>query len=99
MPNVQCSTSTFRADTFDDMAGRCDGKARRYVDLRNRDTIEAERAVTLLAEEMHVKVVVIVTSMTVTQLIAQGTGTVLDGVHQVMLAEERQGTEDARLVN
>ena len=52
----------------------------------------------ILAEEMHMQVVVIVAAMTVTQLIAQGTRAVFDGMHKMVLAEECQGTEDARLV-
>ena len=77
------------------MTGRGSHETGRHVHLRHGYTVEAERAVALFTEEMYVKIVVIVATVPMTQLIAQGTRAILDGVHEMMLAEKCQGAEDA----
>ena len=53
----------------------------------------------MLTEEMHMQVVVIAAAVTVTQLISRGARAILNGVQKMVLAEKRQGAENARLVN
>ena len=53
-----------------------------------------------LAIEVHMLVVVaVVTVVTMTKLIAHAVATVLDDVHQVVLAEKGERTKDARLID
>ena len=62
-------------------------------------TFQTVRLLTLFTVEVRVLVVVVLLTMTVTELIPRAVAAPLDGVHQVVLAEERQGTEDVRLVD
>jgi hypothetical protein len=55
---------------------------------------------TPLTEEVDVEVIIIaVGSMAVAKLEAQPAAAVFDGMHQMLLAEEAKGSEDATLVN
>lgn len=66
----------------------------------NGRVVETESAVALLAEEMGVQVVVlIVVVLTAAQLVAHVALAVLHVVHQMVVAEELQRAEDARLVD
>lgn len=88
-----------RADALDDIVGRRHRKARRHRHLGNLDGVQAVGALTALAEEVDVQVVVVLVAMAMAQLIAQRAAPVLDGMHHVVLAEERQRAEHARLVD
>ena len=70
MFNDSCA---IRADALNDVGGGGDGEAWRHINLWNGDTIKTERAMTVLAEEMNVQIVVILAAVTVAQLIAQAT--------------------------
>lgn len=67
-------------------------------DGRNFCVVETERASALFTMEVWVLVVVMVVIMTVAELVAQAIA-VLDDMHEVFLSEEREGTEDVRLVD
>ncbi len=60
--------------------------------------VEAERASALLTMEVWVLVVVMVVIIAVAEFIAQAIA-VLDDMHEVFFSEEREGTEDVRLVD
>ena len=64
----------------------------------NLCVVEAERASALLTMEVWMLVVVVVVPMTVAELVAQAIA-VLNDMHEVLLSEEREGTEDVRLVD
>ena len=62
--------------------------------------VQTEGAMTALTIEMHMLVVVIVVTMVaVAEFIAHAVAAILDDVHQMVLAEEGERTEDARLVD
>ncbi len=67
-------------------------------DGRNFCVVEAERASALLTMEVWVLVVVMVVIIAVAEFIAQAIA-VLNDMHEVLLSEEREGTEDVRLVD
>lgn len=81
------------------MAGRRSHITWRYAYFRHWYAVEAECTVALLTEKVYMQVIVVIAAMTVTKLISQRAGAVLDGVYEMVLTEERQSTEDARLVN
>ena len=61
---------------------------------------QAEGAMTALAIEVHMLVVVaVVTVVTMTELIAHAVAAILDDVYQVVLTKNSKCTEDTRLVN
>ena len=64
----------------------------------NLRVVEAERASALLTMEVWMLVVVVVVPMTVAELVAQAIA-ILDDMHEVFFTEEREGTEDVRLVD
>lgn len=67
-------------------------------DGRNFCVVEAERASAFLTMEVWMLVVVMVVIIAVAEFIAQAIA-VLDDMHEVFLSEEREGTEDVRLVD
>ena len=67
-------------------------------DGRNFCVVETERASALFTMEVWVLVVVMVVIIAVAEFIAQAIA-VLDDMHEVFLSEEREGTEDVRLVD
>lgn len=67
-------------------------------DGRNLCVVETERASALFTMEVWVLVVVMVVIIAVAEFIAQAIA-VLDDMHEVFLSEEREGTEDVRLVD
>ena len=67
-------------------------------DGRNLCVVEAERASALLTMEVWMLVIVVVVPMTVAELVAQSIA-VLDDMYEVLFTEEREGTEDIRLVD
>ena len=70
------------------------------LDGGNRDVVDAERAVARFAVEVYVLVVVVLVAVVAqAEFVAHAVAAVLDDVYQVVLAEQRQGTEYTRLVN
>ena len=70
------------------------------MNSRNGSLGYAERALAPFAEEVYMLVVVVLMSVVaVAQLVAYTVGTILDDMHQMVLAEQRQSPEYARLVN
>ena len=67
-------------------------------DGRNLCVVEAECASALLTMEVWMLVVVVVVPMTMAELVAQAIA-VLDDMYEVLFSEEREGTEDIRLVD
>ena len=67
-------------------------------DGRNLCVVEAERASALLTMEVWMLVVVVVVPMTMAEFVAQAIA-VLDDMYEVLFSEEREGTEDVRLVD
>ena len=45
------------------------------------------------------QVVIVVVAMTMAELIAYAVAAAFDGMYEVMFTEEREGSEDVRLVN
>lgn len=70
----------------------------RNADFRQGDIVQADGASALLTEEMNVFVIIELLVVALTQLVLHATVATLNGMHQVMFPEERQGTEDTRLV-
>ena len=60
--------------------------------------VETERASALITMEVWMLVIVVVVPMTMAELVAQAIA-VLDDMHEVFFSEEREGTEDVRLVD
>lgn len=67
-------------------------------DGRNHSVVEAERTVATHAVEVRVLVVVVVMIVAVAKLIASAFA-ILNQVHEVLIAEERECPEDIRLVD
>ena len=74
-------------------------KALGQLNLRHIGIVETERLLTSLTEEVRMLVVVVLVVVAVAELIAHTLAAALDDMHEVMLAEEGQGTEDVRLVD
>ena len=96
--NLISFPTTFRANASDDVVGSVHLVAFGNGDGRNLCVVEAERASALLTMEVWMLVVVVVVPMTVAELVAQAIA-ILDDMHEVFLSEEREGTEDVRLVD
>ena len=92
--------TTFRAKALGHVVDAGQLVAGRKRDGRDGSVGQTERAVAALAVEVDVLVVVIgVAVVAVAQLVAHAVATILDDMHQMVFAEQRQRTEDARLVN
>ena len=66
----------------------------------DRGVVQAEGAVAAFAVEVYVLVIVLgVAVVAVAQFVAHAVAAVLDDVYQMVLAEQRQCAEDARLVD
>lgn len=74
-------------------------EARRQHHLRQLNAIETIGLLTLFAIEMRMLVVVVLMTMTMTELISRSIAAALDDMHQMILSEEGQCTEDVRLVD
>lgn len=70
----------------------------RQLHLGHLDAIQTVRLLALFAIEVGMEVVVVVIVMAMAQLVAGAVTSSLDGMHQVMLAEERKSAEHVRLV-
>jgi hypothetical protein len=69
------------------------------VNRRNGCLLKAIGAMALLAEEMHMEVVILMVTMAVAEFIAHAVAAVLYDVHQMMLTEEGECTKHARLID
>ena len=90
---------TVWTDAFYHIVHRRHNEPLRQVDTRHRDMVQTVGLLTSLAIEMDVQVVVNTVMAAMTQLIAHSVTTILNDVYQVVFAEQRQRTEDARLVD
>jgi hypothetical protein len=70
----------------------------RQLHLGHLYPIETVCLLALLAIEVRMQIVVVVIMVTMTELVAGTIATTLDGVHQVVLAEKRKGTENIGFV-
>ena len=86
-------------DALDDIVDGGHQEAVRNIDLGHGDVRQAEGAVTLLAEEVNMQVIILVVAMAVAEFIAHAVTTILYDMHQMMLTEESERTKDARLVD
>ena len=57
------------------------------------------RVVACVYDVAHGMVVVVVVAVTMAEFIAYAVAAAFDGVYEVMFTEEREGSEDVRLVN
>ena len=62
-------------------------------------TIETIGLLTHLTVEGGMQVVIVGVAMTMAELIAYAVVAAFDGMYEMVLTEEREGTEDVRLVN
>jgi hypothetical protein len=62
-------------------------------------TIETIGLLTHLTVEVGMQVVIVVVAVTMAELIAYAVVAAFDGMYEMVLTEEREGTEDVRLVN
>lgn len=92
------SPATFRADASDDVVCGVYFIAFGNGDGRDFSVVEAKGAPATLAMEVRVLVVIVVVVMAVAELVAHAFA-VLDDMHEVFFAEERESTEDVRLVD
>ena len=68
-------------------------KARRQGDLRHVHIVQTIRLLAYLTEEMGMLILVVVVVMTVAEFVARPITAALDGMHEMVLTEQRQGTE------
>ncbi len=70
------------------------------LDAGYGDVIDAERAVAGFAVEVYVLVVIVLVAVVAqAEFVAHAVTAVLDDMYQVVLTEQRQGSEYTRLVN
>ncbi len=93
------SFATVRADAFDDEVGRVGQEAFGQFNVRQRLVVDAIGSLALLTEEMGMEVFIVLMAMAVAQLIFHALAPPFNDMNQMMLAEEGQGAEDARLVD
>ena len=74
-------------------------ESRRQLHLGHFNTIETIRLLAHLTVEVWVLVVIVVLAVTTAELIACAVAATFDGMHQVLLTEEGEGSEDIRLVD
>lgn len=87
------------ADALEHIVFRVKFKALWQINLRQRDTLQAISLLAYLAEKMGMLIVVMVMVVTVAELVLRAVATAFDGMHQMVLAEKRQGAEHIRLVD
>lgn len=86
-------------DAFHHVVDRRHDETLGQIDAWHRDMVETVGLLTPFAIEMDVQVVVNTVMVAMTQLIAHAVTTILNDVYQVVFAEQRQRTEDARLID
>ena len=74
-------------------------KALRQFYLRHLNAIQTVGLLALLAVEVGMHIIVVIIVMTMAEFKAQTIHSAIDGMHQVMLAEELQRTENARFID
>ena len=62
-------------------------------------TVEAVSALTNLAEEVRMLVVVVLLAVTVAEFVFRAVAAALDGMYQMVLTEQGESPEDVRLVD
>ena len=61
--------------------------------------VKAVSALTYLAEEVRMLVVVVLLAVTVAEFVFRAVAAALDGMHQMMFPEQGESTEDIRLID
>ena len=69
------------------------------VDVRQRYTLQTVCLLTHFTEEVRMLVVVMLMTMTVTELVFSAIAAAFDGMYQMVFAKECQGTEHIRFVD
>ena len=69
-----------------------------HADLWQGDVVQTNGTATLLAEEMHMLIIIKFLVMAQAQFVLHAAVAALNGMYQVLFLEECQGTEDAGLV-
>ena len=87
------------AYSFDDVIDRMDLEPLRYSRFGQLHAVETIGLLTHLTIEVGMLVVVVVVAVTVAELIAYAVAAAFNGVYEMMLTEEREGSEDIRLVD
>ena len=85
--------------SFDDVIDRTDLEPLRYSRFGQLHAVETISLLTHLTIEVGMLVVVVVVAVTVAELIAYAVAAAFNGVYEMMLTEEREGSEDIRLVD
>lgn len=86
-------------DALEHIVGRVEFKTLRKSDLRQFHPLQTIGLLAYLTEEMGVLVIIMVMVVTVAEFVLRAITTALDGMHQMMLAEEGEGAEYIRLVD
>ena len=94
-----CNAGTLGADAFDQIVGRMHHKANGQRYGRHWQMVEAESALALFTEEMHMQVIIYIMMATMTQFIAHSIASILDDMYQMAITEERQCAEYSRLID
>ena len=87
------------ADALEHIVLGMEFKTLRESDLRQFHPLQTIGLLAYLTEEMGVLVIIMVMVVTVAEFVLRTITTALDGMHQMMLAEKREGTEHIRLVD
>ena len=74
-------------------------EAGRQFRIWNLQTVQAVSALTNLAEEVRMLVVVVLLAVTVAEFVFRAVAAALDGMHQMVLPEQGESPEDVRLVD
>lgn len=93
------SGATEWTESLEHVAGRHGTEANRYFNWRNRDVVEAEGLVAVLAIEVNVQVVIGVVVMALAQLVAHTFAFAFDGMYKMVRAKECQRSGYTRLVD
>ena len=86
-------------DALEHIVGRVEFKTLWQRDLWQFHPLQTIGLLAYLTEEMGVLVIIMVVVVTVTEFVLRAITTTLDGMHQMMLAEEGEGAEHVRLVD
>lgn len=91
--------SAIRAFSLDDEGNGVGVISFGQFEARDMDVFHAEGAMARFAVEVDVPIVVIAFAVLLAELIVEHTSSVFEGMHHLMLQEEREHTEYARLVH
>jgi hypothetical protein len=87
------------AYSFDDIIDRTDLEPLRQSQFGQLHAVETIGLLAHLTVEVGVLVVVVVVAVTMAELIAYAVAAAFDGVYEMVLTEECEGSEDIRLVD